>query len=172
MAERTPGGLFRVDPETRAQVLAPIARPPAARMRGVPSFSTGRRINVKLANEYFVTDPEAWLVHLDQPAMLLLKVEPTVDALIPILEEAARTARPIAVGAPRLSDDVVAFLVVNKLRGILHCAAFEADEDILDGIASFAGGAHALGEIAHRKLDELPRPAVVVLAPNAISIKP
>jgi hypothetical protein len=171
MAERTPGGLFLATSEDRAELLRPAVRPPLPPPRDVPSFSTGRRIDVKLASEYFVTDPEAWLVELHDAALLLVTGEVTVDALTPLLDKAARDARPIAIGAPRIDEDVVTFLIVNKLRGTLYCAAFELDADGLEDLARFAGGTGALATVGEN-LDTLPRAKLLVLSPTGLSIKP
>jgi hypothetical protein len=171
--ERTPGGLLYVDPETRDELLQPTQRPPFVNPRGVPSFSTGRRVTVKLASDYFVTDAEAWLVELHDAALLLTTaelVEPT--PLIPLLEECARAARPIAIGTPAISADALVFLVANKLRGILHCAAFELGPLQLDGLARFAGATGALADPAGHALATLPRARRVVLSPDALSIDP
>jgi hypothetical protein len=173
MSHRTPGGLILVDAETRNELLQPVARPPNAQPSSIPSFSTGRRINVRLASEYFVTDPIAWLVELDAPALLLVKQELTAhEELIPILEECAHAARAIAIGAPSIGADVLAFLIANKLRGVLWCAAFEANASVLDDLATFAGGAGALADLGGHALAELPRAAQLVLSPTGLSIRP
>jgi hypothetical protein len=172
MAERTPGGLFHVDSETREELLRPAVRPPFAKPREIPSFSTGRRINVKLASEYFVTDPEAWLVELHDPALVLTTGEVTVEAAIPLLEEAARAARAVAIGAPQIGEELLLFLIANNLRGTLFCAAFELDVYGLDNLARFAGGAGALATIQGCRLDELPHARRVVLSPDGLSIEP
>jgi len=173
MSERTEGGLFLVDAETRAQLMQPPKRPPMPHGPSVPSFSTGRRINVTLLSEYFVTDPGSWQVDLDDPALLLTTAPITsYTQLVPVLEECMRAAQPIAIGAPAIDVDTVTFLVANKLRGTLYCAAFQREADAIDNIAKFAGAAGALTLPESARLAELPRVSKVVLTPNALSIRP
>lgn len=173
MSERTPGGLFLVDDATRDELARPVIRPPFAQPRPIPSFSTGRRVNVHLASEYFITDAEGWLVELDAPALLLAPAAITeVAPLVTVLEACAREARPIAIGAPAIGLDVLAFLVVNKLRGTLACAAFELDGSGLDDLARVAGGSGAIPWPSEPALDDLPRADRIVMSPDGLSIRP
>ena len=173
MSDRTPGGLVLVDDEARQMLTQPTVRPPFAKPAPVPSFSTGRRVNVPLASDYFITDAEAWLVELDSPALLFTSAHITNHApLIPVLEECAQAGRAIVIGAPIVDTDALVFLINNKLRGVLCCAAFETDTHTLDDLARFAGGSGALAQVESHKLADLPRANRLVLSPTALSIRP
>jgi chaperonin GroEL len=76
---------------------------------------------------YFVTNPEKMEVELDDPYILLhdKKISGMKD-LIPLLEEVARSGKPILVIAEDVEGEALATLVVNKIRGTLKCAAVKA----------------------------------------------
>src|SRR3990172_5043360 len=76
---------------------------------------------------YFVTDPERMEVILEDPYILIheKKISNTKD-LLPLLEHIARSGKPLIIVAEEVEGEALATLVVNKLRGTLHCCAVKA----------------------------------------------
>jgi len=117
---------------------------------------------------YFATDTEKMEAVLEEPFVLLFdrKISNARD-LIPILEEVAKTARPVLLVAEDVEGEALATLVVNKLRGTLHCVAVKAPgfgdrrKEMLEDMAVLTGGhvfAEELGvKLEHVQLTELGR---------------
>ena len=76
---------------------------------------------------YFVTDAERMEVILEDPYILIheKKISNMKD-LLPILEQVARMGKPFLILSEDVEGEALATLVVNKLRGTLHCAAVKA----------------------------------------------
>jgi hypothetical protein len=125
--DRTAGGLFLPDPEALA--MQPGEAPPFATPIEPPA--EGLVLDAGFASPYFITDPENWWAELDRPRVHFFDHEVVVDELIAPLEAAAEKAEAVLVVAPSLSAPARAFMVINKLRGIIFASAIEttrADE--------------------------------------------
>jgi chaperonin GroEL len=87
----------------------------------------GMQFDRGFLSAYFVTDPEKMQAVLDEPLILLTdrKVSSIKD-LLPLLEQIAKLGRPLVIVAEDVDGEALATLVVNKLRGILACAAVKA----------------------------------------------
>jgi chaperonin GroEL len=96
---------------------------------------------------YFVTDAERLEAVLDEPYILIYekKISAMKD-LLPLLEQVARSGKPLLIIAEDVEGEALATLVVNKLRGTLNVAAVKAPgfgdrrKAILGDIAVLTGG--------------------------------
>lgn len=96
---------------------------------------------------YFVTDMEKQIAGLDSPFVLLFdKKISNIRDLLPVLEQVAKTSRPLLIIAEDVEGEALATLVVNNIRGILKTVAVKAPgfgdrrKAMLQDIAILTGG--------------------------------
>jgi chaperonin GroEL len=107
----------------------------------------GMQFDRGYVSPYFVTNRERMEVALDEPFILISerKVSNMAD-LIPLLEQVARSGRPLLIIAEEVEGEALATLVVNKIRGVLNVAAVKAPgfgdrrKEMLKDIATLTGG--------------------------------
>jgi chaperonin GroEL len=108
---------------------------------------------------YFVSDPERMECALEDPYILIheKKISNMKD-LLPVLEQIARSGKPLLVIAEETEGEALATLVVNKLRGTLNACAVKAPgfgdrrKAMMEDIAILTGGT-AIFEETGIKLD-------------------
>ena len=87
----------------------------------------GMRFDKGYISPYFATDTERMEAVLDEPYILLTdKKIALVQDLVPVLEQIARTGKPLLIIAEDIEKEALATLVVNRLRGVLNVAAVKA----------------------------------------------
>ncbi len=96
---------------------------------------------------YFVTDPERMVAALEDAYILISEKKiSNMKDLLPVLEAIARQQKPLVIIAEDIEGEALATLVVNKLRGTLHCTAAKAPgfgdrrKEMLKDIATLTGG--------------------------------
>jgi len=87
----------------------------------------GMRFDKGYISPYFATDTERMEAVLDEPYILLTdKKIALVQDLVPVLEQIAKTGKPLVIIAEDIEKEALATLVVNRLRGELNVAAVKA----------------------------------------------
>src|SRR5213075_1167807 len=109
---------------------------------------------------YFVTDPERMEVALENAYILINEKKiSSMKELLPLLEQVAKSGRPLLIIAEDVEGEALATLVVNKLRGTLQVVAVKAPgfgdrrKAMLEDIAILTN-AKVISEDVGRKLEQ------------------
>jgi len=121
----------------------------------------GMQFDQGYLSPYFVTDAEKMECSLEEPYILIYEKKiSNIKDMLPLLEKIARAGKPFLIIAEDIEGEALATLVVNKMRGILNCAAVKAPgygdrrKAMLEDIAMLTGG-EAITEELGRKLDSI-----------------
>jgi chaperonin GroEL len=107
----------------------------------------GMQFDKGYLSPYFVTSAETMEAKLEDPYILIYEKKiSSLKDLLPLLEKAARTGKPLLIIAEEVEGEALATLVVNKLRGTLNVCAVKAPgfgdrrKAMLEDIAVLTGG--------------------------------
>lgn len=121
----------------------------------------GMQFDQGYLSPYFSTDMEKMVCELEEPYILLYEKKiSSIKDILPVLEKVAKGGRPLVIICEEVEGEALATLVVNKMRGTLHCAAVKAPgygdrrKEMLKDIAVLTGG-KAVTEDLGLKLESL-----------------
>ncbi|MGZ6317438.1 MAG: chaperonin GroEL [Anaerolineales bacterium] len=107
----------------------------------------GMQFDRGYVSPYFVTETMKMVAELEDPYILLYEKKlSSLQALLPLLEKIVQSARPLLIVAEDVEGEVLATLVVNKLRGGFNVAAVKAPgfgdrrRAMMEDIAVVTGG--------------------------------
>ena len=91
-------------------------------------ITEGMKLEKGFISPYFITNTEKMEVLYDNPLILLTDKRITLvqQDLLPILEQVAKTKRPLLIIAEDVEKEALATLILNKLRGIVNVVAIRA----------------------------------------------
>ncbi|MEW6278727.1 MAG: chaperonin GroEL [Candidatus Eremiobacterota bacterium] len=121
----------------------------------------GMQFDKGYISPYFVTDSEKMEAVFADPYILISEKKiSAVNDVLPLLEKILRSQRPLVIIAEDVEGEALATLVVNRLRGTMHCAAVKAPgfgdrrKEMLKDIAILTGG-QVISEELGLKLDKV-----------------
>jgi chaperonin GroEL len=107
----------------------------------------GMQFDKGYLSPYFVTNAESMEAKLDDAYILIFEKKiSSLKDLLPLLEKAARTGKPLLIIAEEVEGEALATLVVNKLRGTINVCAVKAPgfgdrrKAMMEDIAVLTGG--------------------------------
>ncbi len=87
----------------------------------------GMQFDKGYVSPYFITDPGSMHCVLENPYLLIYEKKiSSLQDMVPLLEKIASSGKPLLVVAEDVEGEALAALVVNRLRGVLQCAAVKA----------------------------------------------
>ena len=111
------------------------------------SLVEGMQFDRGYLSPYFINNPDKQVVLFENPYILIHdKKISNIRELLPVLEQVAKSGRPLVIVAEDVDGEALATLVVNSLRGVLKVAAVKAPgfgdrrKAMLEDIAILTGG--------------------------------
>ncbi len=134
----------------------------------------GLRFDRGYISPYFISEPDRMEAVLENPSIFLTDHKlANPKELVPLLEQAAKAARPLLVVADDIAGEALATLIVNHLRGVLSCVAVKAPgfgerrKAMLGDLAAVTGAVVVSEDLGQRlqdlELSQLGRAARVVV---------
>ncbi|MDG2053907.1 MAG: chaperonin GroEL [Phycisphaerales bacterium] len=124
-------------------------------------YVEGMSFDKGFLSPYFMTDPKTAECILEDPIILIHEKKiSNLAELLPLLNKAAATSRPLLIIAEDVENEALAALVVNRLRGVLQVAAVKAPgfgerrKAMLGDIAALTAG-EFLSEDLGRNLEDI-----------------
>jgi chaperonin GroEL len=121
----------------------------------------GMQFDKGYLSPYFISDAQNMQVILEDAYLLLFEKKiSSIKDLVPLLEKIASSGKPLLIISEDVEGEALATLVVNKLRGVLSCAAVKAPgfgdrrKAMLEDIAILTGG-RAITEDLGIKLEHI-----------------
>lgn len=109
-------------------------------------IATGMQFDNGYMSPYMVTDTQRMIASFENPYILLTdKKINSMKEILPLLEKVVETSKPLVVIADDIEAEVIATLVVNKIRGSLNIVCVKAPafgqrrKDMLEDIAILTG---------------------------------
>jgi chaperonin GroEL len=134
----------------------------------------GMQFDKGYLSPYFVTSADTMEVKLEDAYILIYEKKiSNLKDLLPLLEKAARTGKPLLIIAEEVEGEALATLVVNKLRGTLNICAVKAPgfgdrrKAMMEDIAILTGGKFISEDLGIKlesiELDDLGRAKSIVV---------
>lgn len=117
----------------------------------------GMQFDRGFLSPYFVTDTEKMQVVLEDAVILLAEKKiSSIKDLLPVLEKFVQSQQSVLIIAEDVEGEALATLVVNRLRGILKCAAVKSPgygdrrKALMQDLAILTGGRFLAEELGVR----------------------
>jgi chaperonin GroEL len=124
-------------------------------------YKEGMEFDKGYASAYLVTNPEKMEAEVEDPYILITdKKLSNLQEFIPFLENFVKVSKNLVIIADDVEGEVLALLVVNKLKGVLNALAIKAPgfgdrrKEMLEDIAILTGGT-VISEDTGRKFDSV-----------------
>ena len=134
----------------------------------------GMQFDKGYLSPYFVTNAETMEAKLEDPYILIFEKKiSNLKDMLPLLEKAARTGKPLLIIAEEVEGEALATLVVNRIRGTLNVCAVKAPgfgdrrKALMEDIAILTGGKFISEELGLKlegvELNDLGRAKTIVV---------